>query len=441
MAFNKQAYEEQLKRIERANNYLRETTHQNILLEPQRRRLKRHHSSRHPPASFRHLRQHARSLYRLVVTGKSWKCNCREQHLVKLNLTSAELTKQKLEPSAPQMLVLQISIDGAAHRHITNTSPTMSPRNIWRAIEVRSTDFNLDPQSEVPSVPTRPTSLFTKRGVRFADISEPNASMVDRPTKGKLIEDLCSALRGLHRSGTPFREDLGYLQEEEDRTYQHHIFSITGAYEEDFKSCSLEDLLHLQARLQTHTKIVLSRKQRLKIAAGLALNAFYLDGSWFKKHWRSKDILFPGDSKTKTKQEFEDMSYEQAFVQVQVDDTNDESDCHADEMTKTMSSHRIRSEMLFALALSLIELSCGKPMQDLKEPEDADRNEVLSNLKAASRLLQTVYDESGQVYGDVLRRCLDCPFDVNVASLDNARFQEAVFECIVTPLFQNLEMF
>jgi len=97
--------------------------------------------------------------------------------------------------------------------------------------------------------------------------------------------------------------------------------------------------------------------------------------------------------------------------------------------------------MLFALALSLIELSCGKPMQDLKEPEDADRNEVLSNLKAASRLLQTVYDESGQVYGDVLRRCLDCPFDVNVASLDNARFRDAVFECIVTPLFQNLETF
>ena len=74
----------------------------------------------------------------------------------------------------------------------------------------------------------------------------------------------------------------------------------------------------------------------------------------------------------------------------------------------------------------------------MHNPEDDNPVEAITSFNTASRLLDNVYNESGSRYGDAVRRCLLCPFDLRDASLDNEEFQQAVFTSIVTPLMQDL---
>ena len=100
-------------------------------------------------------------------------------------------------------------------------------------------------------------------------------------------------------------------------------------------------------------------------------------------------------------------------------------------------AHRIPSDVLFVLGITLTELSFGQNIYDMRVEEDVDTTEIMTNFNTASRLIDHVYTESGPKYGDAVRRCLKCPPDVRDASLDNEEFQEAVYESIVTPLRQD----
>ena len=43
--------------------------------------------------------------------------------------------------------------------------------------------------------------------------------------------------------------------------------------------------------------------------------------------------------------------------------------------------------------------------------------------------------------GDVVRRCLDCPYDFRELTFENPKFQEAVYNTILMPLAQDLDDF
>ena len=98
-----------------------------------------------------------------------------------------------------------------------------------------------------------------------------------------------------------------------------------------------------------------------------------------------------------------------------------------------------RSEVLLSLGIVLIELCFVKPLEDLQIPEDSENNvdESVRHIITARRLLGKVYTEAGLAYGDVVQRCLDCPFNVREANLENDEFHREVFEHIVTPLSQD----
>lgn len=93
------------------------------------------------------------------------------------------------------------------------------------------------------------------------------------------------------------------------------------------------------------------------------------------------------------------------------------------------------------LGLTLVELCFGRILSDLEEPFDVDPNETITRMMTAQRLLDHVENEGGNRYGDVVRRCLFCPFDIRDFSVDNEAFQQIVFDNIVTPLVDNLNDF
>ena len=170
------------------------------------------------------------------------------------------------------------------------------------------------------------------------------------------------------------------------------------------------------------SSLFLSRHDRLFIAVTLASSVLQLEKtSWLKRQWRSCDISFhcPDGSNVKASKKALAYPYISWKASAVMSDLESSTEC------TLLKKHLIRSEALFALGLVL----------------DKDSNEAITELYTARRLLDRVYDESGGNYGDVVCRCLFCPFDVREASLDNDDFQQAVFDDIVTPLFNDLEAF
>lgn len=101
----------------------------------------------------------------------------------------------------------------------------------------------------------------------------------------------------------------------------------------------------------------------------------------------------------------------------------------------------IRSDVLLALGLTLVELCFGRTLAEMQKPEDVDVDETATRIKTAIRLHRRVYNEMGIPYGDVVRRCIFQLFDVRELSLHIEEVQQKVFDDVVTPLADELNHF
>jgi len=98
-----------------------------------------------------------------------------------------------------------------------------------------------------------------------------------------------------------------------------------------------------------------------------------------------------------------------------------------------------RNPTLFALSILLIELCLGHPFESLRNPtlDPLDANgkpNILTDISAADRLLEDVYREAGNRYGDAVRRCVHCDFNQRKTTLEDDEFKQAVYEGVLVPL-------
>ena len=78
----KRIYSEWLSQIEKANRQLNQYTEGSFVLQSSR---DKRHAHRHS-VDFKLIRRHAKSLYNVIVTNKSWKCRCWKDHMASLRL-------------------------------------------------------------------------------------------------------------------------------------------------------------------------------------------------------------------------------------------------------------------------------------------------------------------------------------------------------------------
>ena len=246
------------------------------------------------------------------------------------------------------------------------------------------------------------------------------------------IIDFCTILKQV--CGTP--RVIGYLVDEGAVDCRHDVALVKDNHVSG-GSKTLEKVLQLSHKRASG--YYLSRKDRLHLAVVLASSVLQLDGtSWLKKQWRSHDIYFLQTENCSPSEQRIDYEYPYLSTKICPDSSGTPPRI---KVHSAVTTHLIRSEILFALGLTLIELCFGQTLVEMQIPEDVNTIEVITNYQTVTRLLDFVYNESGSRYGDVVRRCLQCPFDVRDASLDNDDFQQAVFESIVAPLVQDLEDF
>lgn len=292
------------------------------------------------------------------------------------------------------------------------------------------------PAQANPRVSAQP--LVKKKAVNFAVTPPANPTWAPVPTHLSRtglgpINDICTAVS----VDGGFRQGIGFLTDETVGQHRHDVYLVDENVRQGMDTKSLENLL--QVSRPRGPGFSLSRRDRLYIAVILASSVLQLDGTfWLKRQWRSGDILFlPLEDRRASAPRFD---FAHPYVSWKVSSEDVDTALIADASRITIA-HRIPSEVLFVLGITLTELCFGQNIYNMRIEEDIDKTEIITNFNTASRLIDYVYNESGSRYGDVVRRCLKCPPDVRDASLDNEEFQEAVFESIVTPLRQDFEDF
>ena len=274
--------------------------------------------------------------------------------------------------------------------------------------------------------------------IHIAPVVRPSSSLASRALAGtrtacEQITNICATVYQAQGG----QQVLGFLTENQMAEYQHHLVVCNDAgSSRKIRTESLETLLR-HGLIHCNGPVFLWR-DRLEIAVTLASSVLQLHKTlWLRKSWSSSDVFFHNE---------EDNSlnapgprYHHPYVYWKMSS----ADCTLGYSASNvlMQKHLIHSEALFALGSTLVELSFGKTLSDLQSPEDLDSSTDITRLNTARRLLNSVYDNSPGNYGDVVRRCLDCPFDIRDKSLDNDDFQAAVFETIVIPLAKDLEAF
>ena len=109
------------------------------------------------------------------------------------------------------------------------------------------------------------------------------------------------------------------------------------------------------------------------------------------------------------------------------------------------SAPQVRNMCLFSLGSALIEIWFGQTMDELraaaqgKNKGTALREEkTLLPTAAAFQLIDRVYRQAGDWYGDAVRRCLYCDFNQRHTDLGHGLMKEAVFNGVMVPLTQHL---
>ncbi|KAL8655055.1 MAG: hypothetical protein Q9226_003196 [Calogaya cf. arnoldii] len=418
LTFSKSVYKSLLDDIRRANQDLREFTHQNIALEPKKQQRR----ARSAIVDLRMIRRHAASLYQVLMNEKTWKCKCGMHHLASLRLESRPQSNQNFKADAANAPAFRILLSVAKDDH--ETAGTAQ----WQDIEILP--FLGDQaliKKESPGIqnPDRPSTSRVNFALETSK-SEKQDVRVSAGTDLKYIEDFCSALCAPDGQ----EREIGILIDEVNNRQEHRICRANTILGIQTTSRSLEELLKSTRHCGDES---LSRKDRLEIAVTLASSVLQLDGtSWLKSRWSSNDIYFhyKGGQMSHYSQPY--LSWQRCC--------NIDASCLMKSLSVT-SNHMIRNEVLLALGLTLVELCFGRALTDLRRPEDMNGDETATRLATATRLHSRVYDEMGIPYGDVVRRCLFQLFDVRELSLDIEEVQQKVFDDVVTPLVDDLNNF
>lgn len=244
------------------------------------------------------------------------------------------------------------------------------------------------------------------------------------------IDGICS---GIYETN-PVETGIGFLAEA--GIIKHSLYHVSADPRPGLRTTSLARLLQASGHKPAGCHV--NRKDRLYIAATLASSVLQLDSTpWLKTQWTSRDIRFHLEDDIST------IPSRAVVLHPYLSGDIHSADAEASYTVEApiLKTHLVRSEALLNLGLTLVEICLGKTLADSKQPDDVNSNDTITRLNTAQRLLDDVDAEGGDKYGDVVRRCLFCPFEVRDFSLDNETFQQVVFDHVVTPLVDSLNDF
>ncbi len=433
VTFLKKEYEELIQKIKSANTDL-------LLFVDAGRHLAAKRQKRHRSMSdldFKRIRSEARSIYNVCVK-KSWICTCRNRHVAHLGLEPRpwhveEGHGAQEEQRYRYQVLLWNEATSAAVSRWSQKQIVIEPLEQSRLLQKPQIEDRTTKIGDRPSIKSGKA-----KEVRFADNLQEKlqistqgqvAPSHDSMANSVHILDLCDALAKSEK----VNKCIGFLLDNESRynVYCQAIFHDTPSHGFAISKITLQEALENCQKGQRET--FMSRRNRLYLGVVIASSVLQLHGTnWLQQTFRSShfEFLRTGNSS---------IDYSRPYLSHPIVEPQESG--HVQKAEATWIASIIPYQPLFALGVSLIELSLGQTLSSLQEEDDQGPDPLITESTTARRVLQKVFEESGLRYRDVVRSCIECNFENRVKDLNDEDFQQAVFDRIVAPLMEDLRVF
>lgn len=365
-----------------------------------------------------------------------WQCTCSHR-------TSLELNWHDNRPTRTPVFSVALS-----HSIVDSQYPTGNPR--WRKARVKvdtadkhssigndeqvlgrpMADIGLltVPPAQSPATGSPARSLLSRLRSRSRSTSPLppllNESVVDisLAKSVKQIDSLCRFIQRLDKGGEP----LGFLLVPGE-TKRIHLESIPGA------RVTEETLLaHLLPPNKPPAHLKLSRRKRLEIAVAAAWTMLLLcETPWLNHTWDKHGLSFfsEGASASELPLASPCVSMTQGLA--------------SDPLLATRAGFNlrnklIRNEAMFALGVLLIELGLNRSFEECKRMKNIDTMAKIGvdDYDVADSLIEDIFDEVGEPYGNAVQRCIRFAFPGRdlTKNFGHATFRQYFHNLVVAPL-------
>ncbi|KAJ5771875.1 hypothetical protein N7520_002404 [Penicillium odoratum] len=366
---------------------------------------KRQHNWHYLLKRFQKARKHAEGLFKAVTGGTYWRCQCKDHHCVHLQLQTNPLESRGKSSSR--------NFDtGTQFRIIFSNTHEQDSTCLWTWSEVMFEAWQVEDIVKVSSLSLHDETKITrhKSSVQF-DIPVEKATILEISKDAPPIQDFCASLC-VASSHAIRRECIGSITNELDTSVKYTMHAVK-MLPKPVPQRSLQEVL-------SH----ISRQERLHLAAGLACGVIQLYDNWLKAWWDSSDVYLVAASDGRNVI-LDDIYLPWSF-----------SSKSTPPPRKDLHYSNIGTNRLLPLGLALVELSLGKSLHELIEPDSENQHIPVTKLETASKLVEMVYKESGTNYADAVNSCLSWS-----TLCFEKRFEERFFDTVVSPLLKDLVNF
>ncbi|KAJ6178156.1 hypothetical protein N7519_008617 [Penicillium mononematosum] len=387
---SKAVYDDILVKIDGTNTILKTLVDQSFHLEDTK---KTRQSWSYLLKRYQKARRHAEGLFKTIIGGSYWRCQCKTHHCVHLQLRTNSLQSTEEYPDKDFDMASQFRMIFSNTKETdltclwTWTEVVFEPWQVEEIVTVESRSRNDDSR---PYRQKKPKVQFDIPPVEEVQSSEKRREALSAPP----IQDFCSSLC-IAESYAGRRESL-------DTSKTHSQKPLR------------EALPHI------------SRRDRLHIATALACGMIQFCGNWLKSWWDISDVYLAA-----TSDDGVNVLLDNLYLSWPISTTSTIPGPASDTKYSNLGDNR-----LLPLGLALVELSLGKSLHTLLDTEDGNQDTLVAKFKTASWLVKMVYMESGTNYADVVNSCLSWS-----ALCLEKRFEERVFDTIVSPLLKDLGNF
>ncbi|KAJ5725634.1 uncharacterized protein N7483_006991 [Penicillium malachiteum] len=400
-------YEDLLAKITEINTVLKTLIDQSDLREDNKKKRQTWH---YLLKRYQKARRHAQGLFKAITGGNYWQCPCKEQHCVHIQLQTNPLD------STDEYFDREVDTQSQFKMIFSNANQT-TQASLWTWTEVEFEPWQVEEIVKIASLSLHEDTVSNnqkRRRVQF-DIPSARETLSLKPSKeAPPIHDFCTSLC-VFRPNETRRECIGSISNELDASVKYTMHAVK-TLSTPIPQRSLREVL-------SH----ISRQDRLYIATGLACGVIQFHDNWLKAWWDSSDVYLAAASDGRK------VLLDSMYLSWSFSSSNTSSTTGPNNGPHQPPPGNNR---LLPLGLALVELSTGKSIQKLIDPDDENGDIPVTKLETASRLVEMVYKESGTNYADAVNSCLSW----STLCLEK-RFEERVFETIVSPLLRDLVNF
>lgn len=289
----------------------------------------------------------------------------------------------------------------------------------------------LTPVSKTNTSATRSVSFSTDTVASALTITANTVSSIspERQSWDTPIEDLCRKLKQCNNPGY-----IGFL---DDHHHKHYIQVLPSTLPADGVSLA-EILSRNEGDDQRPVGVELRLRDKYELAVTLATSVLQLHATpWLDEHWSNKDVYFVRKRSESSPASF--AYIQKAFDPPQVAIAKSRANSSSEPAApSSISRPMVRNETIFALGVSLIELSLGRTLASFQQEADLGPNgehSFITDWRIANRLLkEKIVFSEGDRYTKTVHRCINCIFDPLDPSLENAAFRQAFYDNAVVPL-------